>query len=34
MVMDTLRRDHEEMHQRLMGLQSEKDKVSHPHMVV
>ena len=28
MVMDTLKRDHEEMHQRLVGLQNEKDRVS------
>lgn len=28
MVMDTLMRGHEEMHQRLVGLQNEKDKVS------
>lgn len=28
MVMDTLKRDHEEMHQRLVSLQNEKDKVS------
>ena len=28
MVMDTLKKDHEEMHQRLVSLQNEKDKVS------
>lgn len=27
MVMDTLKKDHEEMHQRLVSLQNEKDKV-------
>ena len=28
MVMDTLKKDHEEMHQRLVSLQNEKDKVN------
>ena len=34
MVMDTLKKDHEEMHQRLVSLQNEKDKVSSVYVCV